>query len=212
MFFPPRKTILSYFLEPQPESAQPISFSPFHTPVHAPKPFESPQPKSAAAPRPTTMDIFCDGACIGNGSARARAGFGLYVTLNGDRFTEVSEALERSELQTNQRAELRAMERALEFAAESTHKNRIVTDSMYCINCITVWAPQWKAHNWCKTGQKEEIQHKDIITHAYELWLSVKDRTTIEHVRAHTGKSDWKSVGNNRADQLASASLRSSRY
>ena len=220
MFFPPRKTILSYFLEPQPEPAQPISFSPFHTP----QPFESlPRlsPPQAATPRPTaatsaertdTMDIFCDGACIGNGSARARAGFGLYVTLNGDRFTEVSEALERSELQTNQRAELRAMERALEFAVESTHKNRIVTDSMYCINCITVWAPQWKAHNWCKTGQKEEIQHKDIITHAYELWLSVKDRTTIEHVRAHTGKSDWKSVGNNRADQLASASLRSSRY
>ncbi len=204
MFFPPRKTVLSYFLEPQTEqtlSSPPPESSPFHTTPSTPQP-------PATTPS-DTMDIFCDGACIGNGSARARAGFGLYVTLQGKRLTEVSEALDRSELHTNQRAELRALERALEFAVESEHKNRIFTDSMYSINCITVWAPQWKAHNWCKTGQKEEIQHKDIITHAYELWLRVKDRTTIEHVRAHTGKSDWKSVGNNRADQLATAALRS---
>jgi ribonuclease HI len=209
MFFPQRKTVLSYFLEAQTDHAQPTPasvYSPFLPSVSVPVSVPVPMTQQ---PQQTTMDIFCDGACVGNGSARARAGFGLYVTLNGTRFTEVSEALDRSELQTNQRAELRGLERALEFAAESEHKNRIFTDSMYSINCITVWAPQWKAHNWCKTGQKEEIQHKDIITHAYDLWLSVNDRTTIEHVRAHTGKSDWKSVGNNKADQLATSALRS---
>jgi ribonuclease HI len=207
MFFPPRKTVLSYFLEPQTEPS-PLSpeSSPFHSPLHSSTPLPATQP-SIVQPPVTTMDIFCDGACIGNGSARARAGFGLYVTLHGARLTEVSEALDRSELHTNQRAELRALERALEFAAESEHKNRIFTDSMYSINCITVWAPQWKAHNWCKTGQKEEIQHKDVITHAYDLWLRVKDRTTIEHVRAHTGKMDYKSLGNKYADELASRSL-----
>ncbi len=199
MFPPPRRSVLSYFLEPE--------SSPVLSSAAAPAAPAPPAPAPAPPTKPY-MDIFCDGACVGNGSARARAGFGLYVKLDGKYFTEVSEALDRSELQTNQRAELHALQRALEFAAESPHDVRIFTDSMYSINCITNWAEGWSRHNWCKSGTKEEIQNKDLIIPSYKLWLGVKDKTTIEHVRAHTGGADWKSRGNQRADELATAALR----
>jgi ribonuclease HI len=205
--FPIKRSVLSYFLEPDqtpplvPKSA--ASTPQLTTPT---KLTSTPQPD----PTPF-MDIFCDGACIGNGTHRARAGFGVYVKLDGKHFTQVSEALERSELHTNQRAELRGLQRALEFAAEAPpHLHiRIFTDSMYSINCITKWADSWRKRDWCKSGQKEEILNKDIIIPTYALWLSVIHRTEIEHVRSHTGKSDWKSVGNQRADELASAALHS---
>lgn len=204
--FPTQRSVLSYFTNPDPT---PSVLSAHSVPVFTSTTATAPAP--AAAPHASYMDIFCDGACVGNGSARARAGFGLYVKLEGRHCTEVSEALDRSEIQTNQRAELRAFQRALEFAAEaeSQYKIRIFTDSMYSINCITTWASTWSRNNWCKTGQKEEIQHRDIIESAYKLWLSVKHKTTVEHVRSHTGKSDWKSFGNKRADELATASIRS---
>ncbi len=210
--FPTKRSVLSYFLEPDPTpSPVPQPPTPSTVPI-IPKPVPDPKPAARETPAPQPyMDIFCDGACIGNGSHRARAGFGIYVKLDGRHYTEVSEALDRSELHTNQRAELRALQRALEFASEAQQhlQIRIFTDSMYSIQCITKWADGWSKHNWCKSGQKEEILNKDIIVPTYALWLSVKHRTQIEHVRSHTGKSDWKSVGNQRADELASASLRS---
>lgn len=210
--FPIKRSVLSYFLEadPTPAPTPTPALNPTQAPMQSPAISAPIIPKPAFEAQPY-MDIFCDGACIGNGSHRARAGFGLYVKQEGKYLTEVSEALDRSELHTNQRAELRALQRALEFAAEAPQhlQIRIFTDSMYSIQCITQWADGWSKHNWCKAGQKEEILNKDIIVPTYALWLSVKHRTQIEHVRAHTGKSDWKSVGNQRADELASASLKS---
>ncbi len=207
--FPRQRTVLSYFLEPDLTPPQPApKVSIFH---HSSATATAPAPNANASPDQTQyMDIFCDGACVGNGTRRARAGFGVYVKQDGKYLTQVSEALERSELHTNQRAELRGLQRALEFAAEAPAQLqiRIFTDSLYSINCITKWSDAWSKHNWCKSGQKEEILNKDIIVPTYALWLSVKHRTEIEHVFAHTGKSDWKSVGNQKADELASAALR----
>lgn len=154
------------------------------------------------------MDIFCDGACSRNGKRFAKAGFGLHVRLDGGTLSEVSEPLKRDEPQTNQRAELRALERALEYAIEAPEDVcvRIYTDSEYGIDCITKWAFDWRRRGWIKSDGKE-VQHKDVIVDAFRHWLSVNTRTTIEHVRAHTNKSDWKSLGNKRADELAVASI-----
>lgn len=202
--FPTQRSVLSYFMETDIAPSPPLTV--------VVKSNSATIPTVPTLPAQTSyMDIFCDGACIGNGSARAHAGFGVYVKLDGKHFTNVSEALDRSELHTNQRAELRALQRAMEFAAEAPPdlQIRIFTDSMYSINCITKWADSWSKHNWHKAGQKEEILNKDIIIPTYTLWQTVKYRTEIEHVRSHTGKSDWKSIGNQRADELASAALRS---
>jgi ribonuclease HI len=166
---------------------------------------------SAPVPEPARqyMDIFCDGACSRNGKINAKAGFGLHVRLDNKVHAEVSEPLDSTEPQTNQRAELRALERALEYAIEcpeSIHV-RIYTDSEYSIDCITKWSFDWRRRGWIKSDGKE-VQHKDVIANTFRNWLSVNTRTTIEHVRAHTNKGDWKSLGNKRADELAVASIR----
>ena len=162
---------------------------------------------STDIPEKPYMDIFCDGACFNNGRRGARAGMGLYVKVNGADHTSVSEALERSEPQTNQRAELRALERALEFATEASGMTiRIFTDSEYSINCITKWAYEWRKNNWCRANHKV-VQHQDVIANANALWDTLKDRTVIEHVKAHTNRHDWKSLGNHKADQYAVASI-----
>ena len=97
--FPIKRSVLSYFLEANPTA-------PAHVPGESPASGKPIIPKSIPDPKPVTpepipqpyMDIFCDGACIGNGSHRARAGFGLYVKQEGKYLTEVSEALEELEL------------------------------------------------------------------------------------------------------------------
>jgi ribonuclease HI len=204
--FPVQRSVLSYFLEstPVPPLAATAATAVTTAAAH---PTTIPQ-----EPKISYMDIFCDGACTKNGKKFARAGFGLYVVKDSKPIAHVSEALEPHEIQTNQRAELRALERALEFAAESPKdiQVRIFTDSEYSIFCVTKWAFDWKRHNWLKSDSKD-VQHKDIIANAFRLWQSVYSRITIEHVRAHTNKSDWKSLGNKKADELATASIRGSR-
>ncbi len=196
--FPKQRSVLSYFLEP--EIARPVS------PV-MPK-LNSIAPVVSEPPR-RYMDIFCDGACSRNGKSNAKAGFGLLVRLDNKTHAEVSEPLDSSEPQTNQRAELRALERALEYAIECPESVnvRIYTDSEYSMDCITKWAFDWRRRGWIKSDGKD-VQHKDVIANAFRYWLSVNTRTTIEHVRAHTNKGDWKSLGNKRADELAVASIK----
>jgi ribonuclease HI len=211
-----QRSILSYFTQPQPGPLPQTNPKPpptnilrmddFITTASYPTAEPDITPPGAELDTPY-MDIFCDGACFNNGRRGARAGMGLYVKVNGADHTSVSEALERSEPQTNQRAELRALERALEFAAEASDMTvRIFTDSEYSINCITKWAYDWREHNWCRANHKV-VQHQDIISHANALWDTVKDRTTIEHVKAHTNRRDWKSLGNAKADHYATASI-----
>jgi ribonuclease HI len=211
-----QRSILSYFTQPQPV-VPPLHTNPKPEPTNILRMDDFitttttttsyPTAELEAEPDTPTMDIFCDGACFNNGRRGARAGMGLYVKRNGADHTSVSEALERSEPQTNQRAELRALERALEFAVEASDMTiRIFTDSEYSINCITKWAYEWREHNWCRANHKV-VQHQDIISHANALWDTVKDRTTIEHVKAHTNRRDWKSLGNAKADHYATASI-----
>jgi ribonuclease HI len=72
----------------------------------------------------------------------------------------ISEALQ-GELQTNQRAELTAILRALEIAP--THREiHIYTDSNYSINCVTTWCKKWKTNNWL-TSAKQPVMNKDLI-------------------------------------------------
>lgn len=157
------------------------------------------------------MDIFCDGACLRNGDRLfGSAGIGVYVLLENKPFAQVSERLEEDEPQTNQRAELQALKKALEYAVECPEEYdiRIFSDSEYAIKCITVWASQWRRNNWMKKTENEEVMHKHLIEEAYFLWLSIQSRVTIEHVKSHTEKQDWKSQGNKVADRLAVSSIR----
>ena len=170
--------------------------------------------------------IYCDGACKNNGKRNAKAGYGLSVQYNNKEVYLISKALEDSESQTNQRAELRALFDALEIAYKKIvylsnklelkipiKKVHIYSDSEYSINCLTKWAPSWSKRGWRKADGKD-VLHVDIIKPMFEEWTkwNMYNRglmydIQIHHVRSHTGKTDPISLGNERADELAVLSI-----
>ncbi|POR30933.1 Ribonuclease H [Tolypocladium paradoxum] len=137
-----------------------------------------------AAPREPADDmlqIYTDGSSLANGKAGSRAG-----RLEG-------------EPQTNQRAELMAMLRALEIAPVD-QTVQIVSDSQYSINCVTQWAIGWKKKGWV-TATGDKVKNQDIIR-------AVLDRME-ERTRAGGGtyfqwvKGHASDRGNVAADRLA---------
>lgn len=116
------------------------------------------------------------------------------------RTRNVSEPLAGS-VQTNQRAELTAILRALEIT-EPHQPVRIVTDSQYSINCATVWAQSWERKGW-KTASGEDVKNQDLVRGIRER---VKEReaqgaaTAFEWVKGHA-----MNPGNEAADRLAVA-------
>lgn len=63
--------------------------------------------------------------------------------------------------QTNQRAELTAVLRALDLAPVD-HPVTIYSDSNYAINCATSWAKIWRNNGWL-TSAKKPVENKDLV-------------------------------------------------
>ena len=166
-----------------------------------------PEPAPPPSKPQQQIDIFCDGACANNGKKHAKAGFGVFIRVNGVDTHAISEALRPDEQQTNQRAELRALQYSIIYASKQTipHIN-IYSDSEYAINCITKWAARWKRSNWVKPD-KDPVQHRDIIEPTFDIWVMLSPHVRIQHVAAHTGRADALSRGNEIADNLATAAL-----
>lgn len=111
-----------------------------------------------ALPSEDMLKIYTDGSSLANGKAGSRAGVGVFFGDGDPR--NVSERLV-GDPQTNQRAELMAMLRALEIApAEQTVQ--IISDSQYSIKCVTQWAAGWKVKGWV-TATGEKVKNQDII-------------------------------------------------
>ena len=72
----------------------------------------------------------------------------------------VSEALKGSR-QTNQRAELTAISRALDIAPRHRQAT-IYTDSKYAIDCVTNWYVKWKQNGWVNAKGKP-VENQDLI-------------------------------------------------
>jgi ribonuclease HI len=101
--------------------------------------------------------------------------------------------------QTNQRAELAAILRALEISPTNCDVH-IITDSQYSINCVTVWSKNWERNDWLKST-KEPVMNKDLIQ---EVLARIRDRealgaaTKFSWIKGHS-----KDPGNEAADRLA---------
>ncbi|KAF9403226.1 hypothetical protein BGX21_006222 [Mortierella sp. AD011] len=141
-----------------------------------------------------TIVIYTDGSSLSNGRVGSQAGLGVFFGVNDPR--NISERLE-GEPQTNQRAELMAVYRALDAVGNDTAPIEIRTDSMYTINIITKWSDGWIKNNW-RRGDGGKVQNRDIIE---PLITKIKNRPgpiKWVHVRAHVG-----TFGNEMADKLA---------
>ena len=78
------------------------------------------------------IQVWTDGSSFENGSKNARAGIGVFWKDNDQK--NLSEKLPGE--QTNNRAELYAVIRALEICENKTKLLEIITDSKYVINAI----------------------------------------------------------------------------
>jgi len=126
--------------------------------------------------------------------------------LTNWRYRNVSEALKGSK-QTNQRAELTAILRALNIAP--LHREiTIYTDSKYSIDCVTNWYKNWRKNNWTNAKGKP-VENKDLVV---EIREKIEEReqfakgTYFVWVKGHNDNA-----GNVAADRLAVAGAMSGR-
>lgn len=152
----------------------------------------------------TQTDIFCDGSARGNGQHGARAGYGVIMIIDRIPATKYSVKLPPTDPQTNQRAELLALFHALRIVDEKKIPITIYTDSMYGINCVSVWGSGWKKRGWKKADGKP-VLHIDIIEPMITLYESLIEGKflTLKHVKGHQKTCTYEAYGNSLADELA---------
>lgn len=160
-------------------------------------------PTTAPAPTDDRLVVFTDGACSNNGSARARAGYGVVWPHN--RALDVSKRLPGHE-QTNNRAEFMALIEAQAIADSIDPTGQkplyVYTDSELLINSITKWLAGWKSRQWRKSDNKP-VLNRDLLQRIDENPRPL----VFKHVRAHTGRRDWESLYNEEADRLARGAI-----
>ncbi|KAG9693288.1 hypothetical protein KCU95_g9755, partial [Aureobasidium melanogenum] len=154
--------------------------------------------------------IYTDGSSLGNGAHGAVAGVGVYFGPKDKR--NLSEPLSGTR-QTNQRAELTAIQRALEVAPRNRPVT-IYTDSNYSIKCVTEWFVKWRANGWLNASKKP-VENKDLIEKILTLIEQRKNMSqeisSINKVEFVWVKGHATNEGNIAADELAVAGAREAR-
>jgi ribonuclease HI len=144
------------------------------------------------------IDVYTDGSCIHNGKPNAKAGIGVYFGENDSR--NVSKRVIGK--QSNNTGELTAIITALTILKseiQSGEKVVIHTDSEYSIKCMTTYGRKLE-----KKGFLEPVPNIDLIKQGLSL---LRPNVSFHHVFSHTGKQDAHSIGNERADALASQAI-----
>ncbi|OMP85733.1 Ribonuclease H [Diplodia seriata] len=142
------------------------------------------------------LRIYTDGSSLGNGKKGSVAGVGVFFGPLDER--NVSEGLVGAR-QTNQRAELTAIQRALEIAPLQRDAT-IFSDSNYSINCVTVWFVNWRKNNWL-TAAKKPVENKDLVE---AIVARIEEREKLGTKTIFTWlKGHADDPGNVAADQLA---------
>ncbi|CCJ29657.1 unnamed protein product [Pneumocystis jirovecii] len=102
--------------------------------------------------------------------------------------------------QTNQRAEIMAVIRAIESV--SNYENILInTDSKYTVNALTVWYKKWENNNWKRIDGKS-VKNIDLLKKALKLIKERNGYTKLKHVVGHKGIH-----GNEQANYLANMSI-----
>ncbi|GKT59590.1 NAD dependent epimerase [Colletotrichum tofieldiae] len=103
--------------------------------------------KKGIIPDPGSLVVYIDGACRNNGTPSARGSWGVYFGP-GSQYNHCG--LLASDLpQTNSRAEIEALVKALDSLHEITSRDyslskiKIATDSEYLANAMSLWIGDW---------------------------------------------------------------------
>jgi len=148
--------------------------------------------------------IYTDGACSNNGMHNASAGIGVFFGIDDPR--NVSRKIEGK--QTNNTAELSAIVEAYSIVESDILQGKhiaIVSDLQYAIWCCTRYGEKCSKTAYKKKDGKYILNH-ELVKTAYELYQD-KPNVQFIHVKAHTGKDDIHSIGNDGADKLANLAI-----
>lgn len=163
-------------------------------------------------PAAKTFHLFTDGACSDNGKKGAKGGYGVHVYY--DSRLDVSLPLLPTEQQTNNRAELRGIQAALDLIDQhgstwsTTYEDFYIwSDSQYSIDCLTKWCKSWRSNGW-KKRDGNIIQNLDLIKPLYERLQRIP-RVSLHHVRGHqdSRRHEFPFDGNAKADTLATRAI-----
>lgn len=142
------------------------------------------------------IEVYTDGACTKNGKKGSRAGIGVFFP--DDPKKNYSGTL-KGTIQTNNRAELYAIVKALELA--NSDKNiRIYTDSMYAYNSINKYMKNWLVNGW-KLSNGKSVKNRDLFEELYYLMEKRKSMNLLVIIQWVKGHSNC--YGNIIADKLA---------
>jgi ribonuclease HI len=151
------------------------------------------------------IEVYTDGSYLKIGGVK-KAGYGVHFP-NGE-LPDIGKPFNHLPL-TNQRAELYAIYKALKKITGLLQFDNIhvYSDSEYSIKSLTIWIKSWKKNGW-KSSSGKPVENQDIITNIDVILKEHKGKIKFSHVRAHTGKTDPQSIGNQKADQLANIGSR----
>jgi ribonuclease HI len=162
---------------------------------------------------------FTDGSSFVDNKGDRHGGIGVY--FQHDNKLNISKSYTTGDV-TNQRMELLAcikcIEKCVRLYKTQLWDLHIYTDSMYSMNCASVWASDWIKLGWKRYvgGKlKDNICNLDLIKKLYKLTKLYNVNYT--HVRSHQKKPEESSdkyflwVGNDQADKLANKAMKSSK-
>lgn len=146
------------------------------------------------------QNVYTDGSSRGNGKSGARAGVGVWYGDGDSR--NVSKPLSGGE-QTNQRAELTAVNEALKQAAKDKPSSLTIhSDSQYSIKSYTEWGDKWEQNGY-KSSTGGSVKNQDLVKEGRQMIDSLEKQgvsVKFQHVKGHAGHE-----GNEKADRLATS-------
>ncbi|MGV6853391.1 MAG: ribonuclease HI [bacterium] len=133
------------------------------------------------------IDIFTDGACLGNPGP---GGWGALL-----RYKDTEKEISGGEADTtNNRMELMAAIQALN-SLKGRCQVSLYTDSRYVMDGINQWLPNWIKKNW-RTAAGKPVKNKD-------LWILLDQAVKAHEVDWHWVKGHSGHPENERVDDLA---------
>ena len=140
------------------------------------------------------VDIYTDGACIGNPGP---GGWAFIVKYSNGETKEFSGS---EKYTTNNKMELTAAIKAIKYFQKKIIIN-IYTDSKYLKDGITIWIKKWKLNGW-KTSNKKKVKNSD-------LWKVLEEGIKDHEIHWVWVKGHNENIFNEKADMLAKKAIES---
>lgn len=144
-------------------------------------------------------NIYVDGAVKGNAGSKLKSIIGGIGVYSSDYNYKISDFFENA---TNNKAELNAIYKALTLLEKENihYPTTIWSDSLYSVNCLTIWYKKWQNNNW-KTSTKKDVENKDLIIKCLEK-LNKMIFVNIKWIKGHSDN-----VEHQMADKLAVSTI-----